>query len=205
MILVMPSLSPIVCTPRLSHCPRSTRFDDSSSPAPSPLQPQPPTEIVPRLYIGDLAAAESPETLSSLGITHILSAMSGHVALPSSSALPHLAPHKPLQRMQLPLQDTPFAELAAYLPHTTAFIAAALCDPAARVLVHCVQGVSRSVSVVAAFLIAQYGCGPEQAVQWVQGKRRCAQPNPGFVSQLGEYYQTLRKSHQHQPRPGLTQ
>lgn len=196
----MPSLSPIVCNPHMSHCSRSARFADASSPGPSPLQPQGPTEILPRLYVGGLAAAEDPEVLSSLGITHVLSAMSGHVALPSASTLRHLAPHQSLQRMQLPLQDTPFAELAAYLPHTTAFIAAALCDPTARVLVHCVQGVSRSVSVVAAFLIAQYGCGPDQAVRWVQGKRQCAQPNPGFVSQLGEYTQTLRKNHQH-PTP----
>ncbi|KAI8982806.1 protein-tyrosine phosphatase-like protein [Trametes punicea] len=156
------------------------------------LSPIPPTEIVPRLYIGDLAAAESPQVLTALGITHVLSAMAGHVALPPPSSLPHLGPHQTLQRLQLPLQDSPFSELAAFLPRATAWIAAALRDPSARVLVHCVQGVSRSASVVAAFLVAHYGCTPERAVQLVQAKWPSAQPNPGFVSQLGEFYQSLR-------------
>lgn len=164
-------------------------------PTPSQLQTLPPTEIIPRLYVGDLAAAESPQVLATLGITHVLSATTGHVALPPSSALPHLAPHHALQRLQLPLQDSPFSELAAFLPRATAWIAAALRDPGARVLVHCVQGVSRSSSVAAAFVIAHYGCTPEQAVQLVRTKRPCAQPNPGFVSQLGEYWQSL-----HPPR-----
>ncbi|KAI0647495.1 protein-tyrosine phosphatase-like protein [Trametes meyenii] len=157
----------------------------------------PPTEIVPRLYVGDLAAAESPQVLASLGITHVLSAMPGHIALPPSSSLPHLPPHQQLQRFQLPLQDSPFSELAAFLPQTTAWIAAALRDPGARVLVHCAQGVSRSASVAAAFLVAHYGCTPEQAVKLVQAKRPCAQPNPGFVSQLGEYWQSLRGGRGH--------
>ncbi|KAI0362603.1 phosphatases II [Trametes cingulata] len=183
----MPPLSPIIC-PSTSR--RTTSHYAPSTP--SALQTLPPTEIVPRLYVGDLCAAESPQVLTTLGITHVLSAMSGHVALPSASALSHLPPHQSLQRLQLPLQDSPFSELAAFLPRATAWIAAALRDPGARVLVHCAQGVSRSASVAAAFLIAHYGCSPEQAVQLVQSKRPIAQPNPGFVSQLGEYWQSLR-------------
>lgn len=185
----MPPLSPIVC-PSTSH-----RAPSRYAPTPAPLQTLPPSEIIPRLYVGDLAAAESPQVLATLGITHVVSAMPGHVALPPTSALPHLPPHQTLQRLQLPLQDSPFSELAAFLPRATAWIAAALRDPGARVLVHCVQGVSRSSSIAAAFVLAQYGCTPEQALQLVRSKRPCAQPNPGFVSQLGEYWQTL-----HAPR-----
>ncbi|OSD08412.1 phosphatases II [Trametes coccinea BRFM310] len=157
----------------------------------STLRTQPPTEIVARLYVGDLAAAEDPQVLTALRITHVLSAMPGHVALPPSSSLPHLGPHQSLQRFQLPVHDTPFSELAAFLPRATAWIAAALSDPGARVLVHCAQGVSRSASVAAAFLVAYCNCTPEQAVQHVQARRPCAQPNPGFVSQLAEFYQTV--------------
>ncbi|KAI0780479.1 protein-tyrosine phosphatase-like protein, partial [Trametes elegans] len=159
---------------------------------PAALRTLPPTEIIPGLYVGDLAAAESPQVLAALGITHILSAMSGHVASPHPSTLPHLPPHVSLQRLQLPLQDSPFSELAAFLPRATAWIAAALREPGARVLVHCVQGVSRSASVAAAFLVAHYACTPEHAVQLVQAKRPCAQPNPGFVAQLAEFAQSLR-------------
>ncbi len=145
--------------------------------------PQPPTEVVDRVYLSDISAAENPSTLISLGITHIVSAMPGHVAYP---------PGIPLRTMQIPIQDNPFAELAEHLPRTTAFITEALRDPNARVLVHCVQGVSRSTSVVCAYLIARCGFSPPEAVRYVKERRSQANPNPGFVSQLGEYADSLR-------------
>jgi predicted protein tyrosine phosphatase len=144
------------------------------------------SEIIPRLYIADINAAENPAVLRALGITHVLSAMRGTVALPPSSSWP-LA-----RTMQVQLEDNPFAELAAHLPATTAFVHEALRDPSARVLVHCVQGVSRSASVVCAFLVAQYGWTPAQAVQYVKSKRSIAEPNFGFVGQLQEYADKLR-------------
>lgn len=143
-----------------------------------------PTEIVPRVYIADLTAAEDVNVLVQLGITHVLSAMRGSVSLPATVP--------PLACLQLPLQDSPFAELAEHLPRATAFIADALADPRARVLVHCVQGVSRSASIVCAHLIHAYGWTPAQAVQFVKSKRPSADPNPGFVAQLGEYHESLR-------------
>jgi len=146
--------------------------------------PQPPTEIVPRLFLSDISAAECISVLRNLGITHVLSAMPGLVALP---------PSVPVINLQISLQDNPFAELAEHLPRSTAFIMDALRDPHARVLVHCVQGVSRSTSIVCAYLIAQYGWSPQQAVAYVKSKRTHADPNPGFVSQLGEYADMLRR------------
>ncbi|KAH9950235.1 protein-tyrosine phosphatase-like protein [Amylocystis lapponica] len=151
--------------------------------SPTQLRSAPPTEIIPRLYISDLTAAECPKTLATLGITHVVSAMPGTVMLPPGLAI---------QRLQLPVHDSPFAELAELLPSATAFMADALCHPNSRVLVHCMQGVSRSSSVVCAFLIAQYGWTPERALQYLKERWRQADPNPGFVSQLREYALSLR-------------
>lgn len=142
------------------------------------------SEIFPRLYVSDLAFAENPSHLRSLGITHVLSAMCGHVAVPRSILVQHL---------QCELEDLPFAELVAKLPGTTMFLRDALRDPAARVLVHCVEGVSRSTSVVCAYLIAEYGYSPSQAIQYVKSRRRSAEPNFGFVQQLHEYADKLRR------------
>lgn len=156
------------------------------SQTPYPLRPPSASEILPRLYVSDLAFAENPSALASLGITHVLSAMRGFVALP---ALPW-----PTHRAQFALEDAPFSELAAHLPQTTAWLRAALADPNARVLVHCVEGVSRSTSVVAAYLIAERGWTTGQAVQHVKARRRAAEPNFGFVQQLHEYAESLRRS-----------
>ncbi len=52
-----------------------------------------------------------------------------------------------------------------------------------KVLVHCKAGMSRSVSVVLAYLMRMHGWSLERAVQEVS-PRRCIHPNPGFVRQL---------------------
>jgi atypical dual specificity phosphatase len=141
------------------------------------------SEILPRLYISDLQTAEDAGALSALGITHVLSVMPGHVALP-----PALAAHA----AQVPLHDAPFAELAAHLPRTTRYIARALrSSPDARVLVHCAMGASRSVAVVCGYLIAAHGLHPTQALELVKARRTAAAPNRGFIDQLHEYHRSL--------------
>jgi protein-tyrosine phosphatase len=153
-----------------------------------------PTEIIPHLYLSDLADAENPTLLASLGITHVFSAMPGFVNIPTHTT--HTRIPKPILRAQIPIEDNPFAELAAHLPSSTAFIREALRDPEANVLVHCVQGISRSASVVCAFLMAFYGWPPTKAVAFVKTKRWIAEPNFGFVTQLHEYEKTLQQQQQ---------
>jgi predicted protein tyrosine phosphatase len=144
-----------------------------------------PSEIVPRLYISDLAFAENPSLLATYRITHILSVLPDPVALPPNAH--SILGYTPV-RLQINIEDFPFAELAAHLPTTTAFIHDALKGHSeARVLVHCAEGISRSASVVAAFLMAQYGWTPGEAVGYVKEKRKIANPNFGFVKQLYEY------------------
>jgi predicted protein tyrosine phosphatase len=150
---------------------------------PPPMQNAQVSEILPRLYISDLQTAEDATALSALGITHVLSAMPGYVALP-----PVLVGHAE----QVPLHDTPFAELAAHLPRTTHYIARSLHSSSdARVLVHCAMGASRSVAVVCGYLIAAHGFHPAQALELVRSRRAAAAPNRGFIEQLYEYHRSL--------------
>ena len=144
------------------------------------------SEILPRLYISDLHTAEDAALISSLGVTHVLSAMPGHVALP-----PTVTAHA----VQVPLHDAPFAELAAHLPRTTRYIARALrSSPDSCVLVHCAMGTSRSVAVVCGYLIAAHGLHPSQALEFVKARRAAAAPNRGFIDQLHEYHRSLASS-----------
>jgi len=181
------SNSPFTPSPRpmlQPHCPFAAGYTMPPRSATSLSQSPPFTEIIPRLYLGDHTAAENPSLLTALGITHILSAMRGAVYIPVELCLRH---------SQISLEDLPFAELAEHLPGTTSFIEDAMRDPNARVLVHCMQGVSRSASVVAAYLMAAYGWTPQQAVAFVKSKRGAADPNSGFVAQLAEYGELLRR------------
>ncbi|KAL5529279.1 TIF1 [Sanghuangporus baumii] len=154
--------------------------------APTPeASPNMLTEIIPGLYMSDLSAAESAKTHDCYGITHVLSVMPGNVILPRTSRPSPLT-------LQIPIRDTPFEELAGHLSRTSAFISDAL-HKRGRVLVHCVQGMSRSASVVAAYLMATYGWSVQQAVQYVRDRCSTAQPNSGFLLQLQEYHDALRQ------------
>ena len=59
--------------------------------------------------------------------------------------------------------------------------------PTSCVLVHCMAGVSRSASVVIAFLIACQGWSLDDAMSFVKGKRKCISPNVAFAEQLASF------------------
>ncbi len=51
-------------------------------------------------------------------------------------------------------------------------------------LVHCEFGVSRSATVVAAYLMHARGCGVDAALQFLRTRRPKVKPNPGFLEEL---------------------
>lgn len=60
-----------------------------------------------------------------------------------------------------------------------------------RVLVHCIQGISRSVTLVIAYLILTKKLNYDEAFKIVQSRRSIASPNLGFAIQLQNFYQRL--------------
>ncbi len=87
--------------------------------------------------------------------------------------------------LSLPLQDVPDANIAQHFEQATTFIdEVAANEP---VLVHCVVGASRSVSVVLAYLMKKNNWDVETALSHVKNLRSVAEPNEGFLKQLHEY------------------
>ena len=65
-----------------------------------------------------------------------------------------------------------------------------------KVLVHCNDGMSRSGSLVIAYIMQTYGIDFKAALNHVQQRRFCVQPNDGFEQQLREYepiYRAMRE------------
>lgn len=56
-----------------------------------------------------------------------------------------------------------------------------------NVLVHCVQGKSRSASCVIHYLMLSRGIALAEALSLVTSTRRIAMPNAGFMRQLKEF------------------
>jgi len=136
--------------------------------------------ITPRLYLSDYGTARNSKELEELGITHIISVIEGKPDLPE--VIPEI------QRHHLSLPDTCETIIIHHLDTTTAFIREALEENETnKVMVHCMQGVSRSATVVCAYLIATSKLSAEESIARVQSLRYIVCPNLGFRRQLREY------------------
>lgn len=70
-----------------------------------------------------------------------------------------------------------------------AFIQDSMSDPDSRILVHCASGISRSVSMVLAYLISEHKdiTNVDDALAFVRKNRPQANPNLGFRFQLDQF------------------
>lgn len=60
-----------------------------------------------------------------------------------------------------------------------------------RILVHCVQGISRSASVVIAYCMKSNEWSLKKSYDFVKSKRKIISPNVGFIKQLQQYEKLL--------------
>ena len=58
-----------------------------------------------------------------------------------------------------------------------------------NILVHCVQGKSRSASIVIYYLMKKYNYTYDRALELLQRKRNVVNPNKGFEQQLRQFEQ----------------
>jgi len=140
------------------------------------------SKVAPRLYLTCLATAEDVKELKQLGITHVVSAIEDAPKFPSTY---------PLRTLHISVSDHDREDILSHLPATTSFIRGALAESTTnRVLVHCFMGISRSTTVVLAYLVATTKMTPREALAAVRSKRAIVRPNRGFMSQLEAYYST---------------
>jgi len=125
------------------------------------------------VFIGDIASAYNREKMKEIGITHVITAVLG------------VAPQFPedFVYMTVPVRDVASEDIQKYLKDTSQFITDAL-GGGGKVLVHCICGVSRSATIVAAWLMTRDGYTAEQAIKLLQSCRECVDPIPAFREQL---------------------
>jgi protein-tyrosine phosphatase len=58
-----------------------------------------------------------------------------------------------------------------------------------KIIVHCMAGISRSVSLVLSYLMYKYKMSYEKALATVRKNRPIANPNEGFMRQLRKKYE----------------
>ncbi|XP_057591159.1 dual specificity protein phosphatase 13 isoform X1 [Hippopotamus amphibius kiboko] len=137
-------------------------------------------EVWPNLFLGDAYAARDKNKLTQLGITHIVNVAAGQFQVDTGARFYR---GMPLEYCGIEADDNPFFDLSVYFLPVARYIRSALSVPQGRVLVHCAMGVSRSATVVLAFLMICENMTLVEAIQTVQAHRNIC-PNSGFLRQL---------------------
>lgn len=137
-----------------------------------------PAEILTNfLYLGSQDSV-TPENIRKYQITHILSI---------GIECPLNEPSASIVHLYVPCLDLPETCLQqdGILRKSFEFIELARLN-SGRLLVHCNAGVSRSASVIIAYLMYYHQMDFIRAYNHVKTRRECIQPNAGFLNQLKE-------------------
>jgi len=137
-------------------------------------------EIIPNLYLGNIKTASDKVMLEKNNITHVLGITKAEIDY-----------WEKLKVRKYSLNDTPGTDLSKIFEESIGFINAALNVKGNKVLVHCRAGISRSVTIICAYLIATKRITAKAALKLVRKKRSHANPNFGFWKQLREMQRLL--------------
>lgn len=88
------------------------------------------------------------------------------------------------------LDDDPNSDISKHFEESIRFISA---NKQTNVLVHCVSGISRSASIVLAYMIKHKSLPYSKAYRLVQNKRKQIYPNSGFKKQLKAFDKSCNK------------
>lgn len=147
----------------------------------------------PRIMVGDLASASNSDALKEQGITHILCVFNGGMEM-----FPSEFKYKVVH-----INDDAWVDIGSHFDDTTEFINKALkSSRKAKVLVHCQRGASRSVTLVAAYLLYLMNGAQQipknrvrrtvdEVIASIKSVRDIAAPNMGFLSQLRRYVRRI--------------
>lgn len=144
-------------------------------------------EILPGLIMGSQDVAHKIEILDKFKVTHILNVAS-HVN--------NIYPEK-YTYLTMDLRDLPDFPISKAFPEAIDFIDNVM-KSGGCVLVHCNAGISRSATIVLAYLMKAKAMSLNDAFTYLRSKRPSSFPNPGFMIQLKTFEDMLGGEGDHQ-------
>jgi len=134
--------------------------------------------VAPKIYLGNESASKSIKLLNDLQIKDILVC---------GGKLKKNFPTK-FNYYQLPIKDSKKTEnISQYFKITNGFI-----DKSEKVFIHCQRGVSRSGTIIVAYFMWKNNWSLEEALQYVQTKRKAVLPRENFIDELKVYEKSLK-------------
>ena len=144
-----------------------------------------PDKVLDHVYLGSLRTAQTPEIYAQLGIGHILTA--------GRNLDVTLAPG--VDQLEINVDDVQTEDITPFFEQCFRYINTAIAEKRG-VLLHCFAGLSRSVTIMVAYLMYhQYPMTADEALARVKEVRPAARPNDGFMRRLRAYGDELRVKH----------
>ena len=132
------------------------------------------------LYLGDAKMSKDLNLLKSVGITHII-CLAGK-SMFDNEFVYHMAHFK----------DKQDSNILQFLPSIFGFIDNVISEQDnSKIFIHCMAGMSRSPSIIMAYLMYKFKLTLKQSYIYVIGKRSCIRPNYVFLQQLWKYENVL--------------
>ena len=127
-------------------------------------------QITDNIYLGDIDAANI-NNLKKENISKVLSV--------TDSRAPHYRKDDKINHKIIKVADALTTNIIKHFGECLRFI-----EGDDKILIHCIAGQSRSATIVIAFIMWKQKLSFEEAFNLVNGKRKMANPNYGFIAQL---------------------
>ena len=149
-------------------------------------------EITPNLFLGNMWSTD-PNVLNQHGIEVVLNVSREETDVNKGRYKLH-------SHLVLKIDDNASASqkmLSEIIPKSMRYLDQFLHESAPkqrRVLIHCVAGVSRSSTIVCAWLMKNYGMTRDKALTFMKSRRSVVHPNDGFMKVLQQWETHLKRS-----------
>ncbi|CAF3828715.1 unnamed protein product [Rotaria sp. Silwood1] len=134
-----------------------------------------------QLYLGTGHQATNWKVVRDLKITHIINISVEHQCVFADK----------IKYLHIELEDNEDVLLKDRFDETIRFMNMAFQNPSNRILIHCNLGISRSSTLILAYLIKTYNATLYEAYKFLRHRRPIVCPNMGFLHQLIEYEHDL--------------
>ena len=141
---------------------------------------RPMSQITNNLYLGNIFDAQNIQKLLKLGIKKVLSLITDTQLLKYPDEIEHKL---------INIEDFPKENIIQYFYECLLFI-----DDNKKVLVHCFAGLSRSATIVVAYIMWKNQLEFLEAINLVDKIRPNINPNFGFVKQLKMFEKLLKEN-----------
>jgi len=146
------------------------------------------SQITDQIYIGNLSSIMNLDKMKENKFTHVLSIMNG-----GYEVYPDNFTYKVIH-----INDDPWVDIDKYFDECIEYISTCIKRNENKLIVHCHQGISRSATVVIAYLLWKKNNTEKilqdnvmievtNMIQFVKDRRNIVNPNVGFVNALVNY------------------